>query len=334
MRIHPGFFIPGQYVLQVLESGLLSAPARDRVLARIAAAGHTTDSLAQQGVKAPLCWLVEALEEQTLDAVAEFAWRFGANVRLTSHGGLSMMLMSSSSVREAISALRFLPLLTNLVSVSLVEAADGGGFLLIEAHAGEARLDTMPLYYAASAMRRLIRMVTGRQPTTITHIPGPAPSFVRSEDPALWRFDAAAAGIEFSQEELDQACLFADPVTFHATWQACAADLQVVLQGLGLAQRVRRLLDDSAHYPNQTALARSLHMSSSTLKRQLAQAGSSFSQLLEDSRRQRAIAALLVGQLSVQQISERLGYSDQANFTHAFKKWTGVTPGAFSRAGR
>ena len=75
-------------------------------------------------------------------------------------------------------------------------------------------------------------------------------------------------------------------------------------------------------------------MSSSTLKRQLAQAGSSFSQLLEDSRRQRAIAALLVGQLSVQQISERLGYSDQANFTHAFKKWTGVTPGAFSRAGR
>ncbi len=328
------FLIPGQYILQALDGDLLPAPAKEGLRARIAAAGQSLDRLGQAEGRAPLRWLVESLAAPTPAAAAEFAWRFGADVRLTSHGGLSMLLMASTTVREAIGALRFLPLLTNQVSARLVEEIGGGGFLLIEAHTSDALLAAMPIYYAAAAMRRLIRMVTGREPVIVTHIPGPQPAFLQTIDPTLWRFQAAVAGIEFCRGELDQACLFADPVAFHATEQACASELPGVLQGLDLVQRVRRLLDDREHYPDLAEVAASLHRSRSTLKRQLAQAGSSFTQLLADSRRQRAIAALLAGQLSVQQIAERLGYSDQANFTHAFKKWTGVTPAAFSRASR
>jgi AraC-like DNA-binding protein len=35
--------------------------------------------------------------------------------------------------------------------------------------------------------------------------------------------------------------------------------------------------------------------------------------------------------LSVEQVAERLGYSDVSNFGRAFRRWTGLTPAAFRK---
>jgi len=37
-------------------------------------------------------------------------------------------------------------------------------------------------------------------------------------------------------------------------------------------------------------------------------------------------------QLSLERVAERLGYSDLANFTRSFRRWTGVPPGVFRAA--
>ena len=79
------------------------------------------------------------------------------------------------------------------------------------------------------------------------------------------------------------------------------------------------------------AVASELCMSERTLKRQLAHEGTTFSDILEDLRRQKAIQLLDDQQASIERIAERLGYSDVANFNRAFKRWTGTTPGQYRR---
>jgi AraC-like DNA-binding protein len=70
-------------------------------------------------------------------------------------------------------------------------------------------------------------------------------------------------------------------------------------------------------------------MSSRTLKRKLADHGTTFSAIRDDMRRQRALLLLDNRQLSIGEIASKLGYSELPNFTRAFRKWTGVTPVAY-----
>lgn len=72
--------------------------------------------------------------------------------------------------------------------------------------------------------------------------------------------------------------------------------------------------------------AESLHMSSRTLMRKLSAQGTSFKQLLEHVRNKRACHLLQHTHIQADAIASRLGYSEPANFTRAFKKWQGMTP--------
>ena len=68
-------------------------------------------------------------------------------------------------------------------------------------------------------------------------------------------------------------------------------------------------------------------MTPRTLQRRLKNEGTLFSDLLRDVRQQRAEDSLLEGHLSLERIAEVLGFSDAVAFGHAFKQWTGQTPG-------
>lgn len=84
-------------------------------------------------------------------------------------------------------------------------------------------------------------------------------------------------------------------------------------------------------YPVAEQLARSLHISTRTLRRRLQIEGSSYHQLLEEARRRDALVLLEKASMEVQKIAQILGYSNPANFTRAFKIWTGKTPSDFRR---
>ncbi len=66
-------------------------------------------------------------------------------------------------------------------------------------------------------------------------------------------------------------------------------------------------------------------MSPRTLKRQLAATGTTFQAVLDELRRDRALMLLDRAELTLDEVADRLGYSDTANFTRAFKRWTGQT---------
>ena len=100
--------------------------------------------------------------------------------------------------------------------------------------------------------------------------------------------------------------------------------------GDSLSSRLRRLLSrDSAHWPDLEAVAAHLHISPQTLRRHLREEGTSFQELKDQLRRDIAIYHLGRADLSLQQIAEQLGFSEPSAFHRAFKKWTGLTPGAY-----
>jgi len=70
-------------------------------------------------------------------------------------------------------------------------------------------------------------------------------------------------------------------------------------------------------------------MSSRTFQRQLKEEGTSFSDLLAGVRRSETLKRLEERNLTIAAIATDLGYSDQATFTRAFRRWTGVPPSRF-----
>ena len=100
--------------------------------------------------------------------------------------------------------------------------------------------------------------------------------------------------------------------------------------GDSLSSRLRRLLSrDSANWPDLEAVAAHMHISPQTLRRHLREEGTSFQELKDQLRRDIAIYHLGRADLSLQQIAEQLGFSEPSAFHRAFKKWTGLTPGAY-----
>ena len=74
-------------------------------------------------------------------------------------------------------------------------------------------------------------------------------------------------------------------------------------------------------------VARALGVSRQTLYRRLKAEGTTFEKLL-DGLRHRLASRLLGEGMAVKDIAYRLGFSDPAAFSRAFKRWTGASPSA------
>lgn len=71
-------------------------------------------------------------------------------------------------------------------------------------------------------------------------------------------------------------------------------------------------------------------MSGRTLRRRLTEHGLTFEALLERVRQARTLNLLGNPELSIERITEEVGYSDVRSFRRAFKRWTGLSPSAFA----
>jgi AraC-like DNA-binding protein len=84
--------------------------------------------------------------------------------------------------------------------------------------------------------------------------------------------------------------------------------------------------------PSLAEVASMLHLSPRTLRRRLAEEGTSYRTLLDEVRGQLAEELLLNEQLTVEEVAQRLGYAETSSFTHAFRRWTGQGPRALRDA--
>jgi len=100
-----------------------------------------------------------------------------------------------------------------------------------------------------------------------------------------------------------------------------------------LSAQIRRYLRglSPGTWPERDDLAVELHMSNSTLQRRLQAEGTHYQSLKDDLRRDMAIDLLSRGDMTVTQVAAATGFQETSAFHRAFKKWTGVNPGAYRR---
>ena len=76
-------------------------------------------------------------------------------------------------------------------------------------------------------------------------------------------------------------------------------------------------------------VARRLGMSLRTLSRKLHDEGATYAEILDELRAALAMRYLRESELPVSEIAWLLGYMEISSLTHAFKRWTGMTPRQF-----
>jgi AraC-like DNA-binding protein len=111
--------------------------------------------------------------------------------------------------------------------------------------------------------------------------------------------------------------------------------LKTLPEAVSLVERVRVLIAQelASGEPSMPGIARRLHLGERTLRRELAEAGATFRELVEQVRRERALELLRSGQASLTEVAFLLGFSEASAFTRAFKRWHGVPPGEFRKVG-
>jgi len=133
-------------------------------------------------------------------------------------------------------------------------------------------------------------------------------------------------------DRLDQPLPGRDPVTAAAAEAQCRRLLDTLSPAGSLAMRLRRyLLDHPGRLPTQDEAARHLGLSRRSLRRRLAEEGTGFRALVDEVRCGLVTGYLENTPLSLDEIAARTGFSDAANLSHAFRRWTGESPGGWRR---
>ncbi|MDL9935545.1 AraC family transcriptional regulator ligand-binding domain-containing protein [Gordonia sp. ABSL1-1] len=142
--------------------------------------------------------------------------------------------------------------------------------------------------------------------------------------------DRPATELTFPLDLLAEPMAMPDPATAALCEQQCLDLLQNRLDRGRLATRIRAiLLHEIRDAPTASEIADRLNMDRRTLARRLAEEGTNFRTLQEETRATLAIDMLGVLDLTVKETAARLGYASSEAFSRSFTRWTGSSPSAY-----
>lgn len=123
------------------------------------------------------------------------------------------------------------------------------------------------------------------------------------------------------------------PHSWHELQALCVQQLGRIQACSSLSEQVVRLLGPQLRHgePELSAIASQLQLPVWTLQRRLENEGSSYRQLLQETRHALATSYLRDTRLSIAEIAWQLGFSSSEAFQRAFKRWQAQTPGQFRR---
>ena len=143
-------------------------------------------------------------------------------------------------------------------------------------------------------------------------------------------FGADEGRFYFSAQLLDQPLPRSDPDSTRHLQQQCQMLIAKLTSQGNFVDDVRLLmLARPGYFPDIEYVARRMGMSTRTLRRKLKHEGSTYRELLEEVRYGLAREYLADTHLPMDEISSLLGYTESANFSHAFKRWSGLSPTAW-----
>ncbi|WP_167346452.1 AraC family transcriptional regulator [Kitasatospora phosalacinea] len=288
-------------------------------------------------------WLEPLWDALCLAGVAHPGLAFAASAETTALGGvLAPILANSPDIATMLDGLaRFHPLIgRNELVVRRRPVGSGADEVSLSLRAldgGPAHPETVDACFAMVC--RTVRRLAGEEA-------GPVRVLLRRPEPAgPEAYHHALGPVAFGQPA--DACVFgptalrarvrqADPVVL--AMLASYAQRQLALNRTPWSAAVRAALQEdagSARPPRLANVARAMAIGSRTLQLRLREEGCSFSVLVEELQRERALALLAEPEpigLPVTAIATQVGFATPAAFTRAVRRWTGLTPSAYRRA--
>lgn len=145
------------------------------------------------------------------------------------------------------------------------------------------------------------------------------------------RFDAAENTISFDRKVLERRLVqtgeslteFLGASVYHLI----AVDSEPASTSAAIKSLVS--IDLPNGLPSFAAVARTLHMSESSLRRRLQRENTSYQALKDEIRCEVAIDQLLNRNAKVADVAEYLGFTEPSSFVRSFKGWTGQTPNGY-----
>ena len=265
----------------------------------------------------------------------------GSRFRLTHLGLFGFAAMSCATFRELFGiAMRFFSLTMLSIEMKLFEGADD--CLL------ELNVDHLPDDVRGFFLERNVASIV----TTVSDFALPVVARYADQVVAEVVLDRGVLGplldvvpvadIEFGRAHnrlhippaiFDEPLPQADAHTLEVCIAQCDLLMQRNEQRRGITAVVRsKLFRESGRFPGLPEVAADLDVHPRTLRRQLAEEGTSFRALLNEARSTLAVDLLCNVGLTVDQVAKRLGYTDTSTFCHAFKRWHGVPPSAYPRS--
>jgi AraC-like DNA-binding protein len=149
------------------------------------------------------------------------------------------------------------------------------------------------------------------------------------------RFNAPRDALTFARSVMDLPVAHANPQMVDALNQYLANELVANNQ-----RRTEGIVDQVRHRVHEALLqgqcdvgrvAKSLALSERTLQRRLSESETSFQEVLDEVRRELALARLNRGDGTLTDLAFTLGYADLSAFSRAFRRWTGESPVEYRR---
>jgi len=313
---------------------LLVAGARAEgigLAAWLAPLGLEAGVLARRKEAVPLAlWRRLMLGLQRLEPRPCLALRLGRGVPLLAHGPLAYLMASSRDLRQALESLvRFAPLRLAVLNLQLRERGQ-----CLELHVrprvalGDVEGFTLD-FLLAMLCTMLEQLYAGAcQPATL-RLPA-----ADSDTVGRWAEQGVAVERGSGRPLLvlpmalaDGVLPLASPPEQQRAWRACEDAERELGWAASLAARIEQFFRTGAAARYQLAqVAQELGVSRRTLMRRLEQEGTSFSALVDASRRERLLRRLGERQLTLSMIADDLGYADAAVLSRAVRRWFGISP--------
>jgi AraC-like DNA-binding protein len=332
---------------------------------RLETGGFEVDSLFRQaGLEEAECMADDAL---TLSDKISHVWELvtessgdpllGLKVAspqpLDRSGLMGHIMRASPDVKAAIENLvRYTPLVSPSVN-STLEQLDGRIRVSLELPGGQRRVPQQHYDFVWCLMLRTLQSAAGRsdlRPMLVTYaFPKPECDYAYANAygcPVL--FEQESNSMEFEEKTLATPIPVANPTA--ADWALrMLADLaqsqrnwtmrmlarieQSQHAASSFSARVQSMLEEmlADGEPLREEVARRLMTSERTLQRRLAEEGTNFTKLVDDTRRQLAQQYLSRRDASLKKMSFQLGFSDPSAFCRACKRWFGLSPKQLQR---
>ncbi len=143
------------------------------------------------------------------------------------------------------------------------------------------------------------------------------------------RFKAGRNALVFRSTDLDRPFVTHNVELLTVLGAQLETELQARHASLDVGEHVKHTLKRSlaGKRPTLQHIARELRLSVRTLQRRLTDAGITFQQVVEDTRRELAHQYLKQSTVELNEAAYLLGYEDANSFFRAFHLWEGTSPG-------